>query len=168
MENKAELPAASSVPQAPAASVSEIPVTYTTPAVALGAVREEFLHWSEKLTDTSFQLSVALIAANWAVFGSVARVLENSWAKASLFLVVLSLGISLGGAKWMSEMLRHRYEYAEGDPIRWKQEHEASAGVRVAWPFTDNIELLGRVLRECKTWLPIVSGVLFLLGLINL
>jgi hypothetical protein len=168
MENEVDVITAQSVPQAPSASVSEIPVTYSTPAVALEAVREDFLHWSEKLTDTSFQLSVALIAANWSVFGSLARVLENSWAKASLSLVVLGLGISLGGAKWMSEMLRHRYEYAEGDPVRWKREHAASAGRRVSWPFTDDIEFLGRFLRESKTWLPIGGGVLFLIGLARL
>jgi hypothetical protein len=134
--------------------------------VALEAVRSDFNYWSEKLTDTSLQLSFAVIAANWAVFGSVNKVLENDWAKYSLFLVLLSLGISLAGSKWMSELHRVRYEYAESDPARWEREFTASVGRRVAWPFTDDIERLGRILRLCKTWLPLGGGVLFLAALI--
>jgi hypothetical protein len=151
-----------------AADISEVPVTYKTPADALEAVRADFLYWSGKLTDTSFELSLALIAANWAVFGSVTQVLENGWAKASLFFVVLSLGINLAGSKWMSEMLRHRYEYAESGPSRWAEEFKENHGKRVSWPFTDNMEFLGRLLRECKTWLPLLSGILFLIGLVSL
>ena len=139
---------------------------YRTSEEALRAVGAEFSHWSEKLTDTSFQLSVALIAANWTVFGSVNRVLENSWAKASLSLVVLSLGISLLGAKWMSEAHRKCYEYAEGNLEQWAAEFRESIGKRVAWPYTENIEFIGRVLRECKTWLPVGSGTLFLVALV--
>lgn len=151
-----------------AADISEVPVAYKTPADALEAVRADFLYWSGKLTDTSFELSLALIAANWAVFGSVTQVLENEWAKASLFFVVLSLGFNLAGSKWMSEMLRHRYEYAESSPSRWAEEFKENRGKRVSWPFTDNMEFLGRLLRECKTWLPLLSGILFLIGLVSL
>jgi hypothetical protein len=139
---------------------------YATSADALRAVGGEFNHWSEKLTDTSFQLSIALIAANWTVFGSVARVLENNWAKGSLFLVLLGLGVSLIGAKWMSEAHRRLYERAEGNLIQWEADFRNSIGKRVAWPFTDTIELWGRVLRECKVWMPLAGGALFLVGLV--
>jgi hypothetical protein len=139
---------------------------YETSADALRAVGGEFNHWSEKLTDTSFQLSIALIAANWTVFGSVARVLENSWAKGSLFLVVLGLGVSLIGAKWMSEAHRRLYERAEGNLIQWEAEFRNSIGKRVAWPYTDTIEFWGRDLRECKVWMPLGGGALFLVGLV--
>ena len=140
---------------------------YATSAEALKAVGAEFGYWSEKLTDTSFQLSIALIAANWAAFGSVTRVLENGWAKASLALVILGLGVSLVGAKWMSEAHRRCYENAEGNLGQWEADFMASIGQRIAWPYTDNIELAGRILRECKMWLPIGSGVLFLVGLVS-
>ena len=154
------------LPAASTGAAAGTPYTYATPAAALEAVHGDFVYWSEKLTDTSLQLSFAVIAANWAVFGSVNRVLGNGWAKYSLFLVLLSLGISLAGSKFMSEMHRECYEYAESDLDRWKSEFDDSIGKRIAWPFTKTIERLGRVLRECKTWLPIGGGVLFLLALI--
>lgn len=171
MSNAAQGPAAASpppvvLPPAAGADVSPLPVTYESPSEALEAVRSDFLYWSEKLTDTSLQLSFAVIAANWAVFGSVDRVLGNAWAKYSLFLVLLSLGISLAGSKLMSEMHRSRYEHAEGDPERWKKEFRDVMGKRDPWPFTHGIEFLGRVLRECKTWLPLAGGLLFLIALV--
>ncbi len=33
------------------------------------------------------------------------------------------------------------------------------------WPFSSMIERLGRLLRECKTWLPLTGGTTFLVAL---
>jgi hypothetical protein len=119
------------------------------------------------LTDTSFQLSLALIAANWAVFGSVRDLLKNSWAKASILLVILSLTLNLLGAKWMGELHRRQIDYAAEDPTRWEQECAAASARRAPWPFTTKIEHTGRVLREVRTWLPFGAGVAFAVAVIG-
>jgi hypothetical protein len=129
-------------------------------------VREDYHYWTGKLTDCSFQLSIAVIAANWAVFGKVSEVLKNDWSRISIALVVLGLGISLIGAKMMGESLRRRIEYAEANPGQWRTEFQKTHGLNDPWPFTKIMERDGRILRECKTWLPIAGGLFFLLALV--
>jgi hypothetical protein len=68
---------------------------YKTPRDALKTIRDDFSYWTGKVTETSFALSLAVIAANWAVFGSVNKLLNNIWAELSIAVVILSLGISL-------------------------------------------------------------------------
>jgi hypothetical protein len=138
---------------------------YASSAEGLGAVRDDFLYWTGKLTDSSFEFSLALIGANWAAFGSVQKLLTNGWARASLALVIASLALSLVGARLMGELHRHRVAYAGADPDRWERECAAALGRTDPWPFTKGIERLGQCLREVKTWLPLVAGALFLLGL---
>jgi hypothetical protein len=140
---------------------------YASPREALSAVQGDYLYWTGKLTDSSFQLSLAVIAANWAVFGSVRGILANAWARSSLFLVLLSLAAGVLGAKWMSELHRKRVEYAEQDLDRWDREHAAALARRDPWPFTRMIELLGRWTRELKTWLPLAAGIAFIVALLT-
>jgi hypothetical protein len=158
-------PASDQGASAPGATSSSA-VLYEDPAAAARAVQADYLYWSGRLTDTSFQLSIALIGANWAVFSTTRDVLANPWARASIAAVVLSLGISLFGAKVMSELHRERLLYAENDPLRWRGEFDESHGRAVPWPFTSDIESLGYLLRWCKTWLPLGGGILFLAGVI--
>jgi hypothetical protein len=138
---------------------------YASPGEGIRAVRDEFLYWSARVTETSFHLSLAVIAANWAVFGSLQRILANPWSKLSLALVIIGLASSLAGAKWMSELHLHRFDYASSDPGRWNREARDALGRRDPWPFTPAIERLGRILRESKTWLPLLAGLAFLLAL---
>ena len=65
--------------------------------------------------ETSFALSLAVIGANWAVFGSVSKLLSNIWAELSIATVILSLGISLIGYWYLGGQLRVRIAYAEQD-----------------------------------------------------
>ena len=88
-------------------------------------------------------------------------------AKASIFLVLLELGISVAGAKTMGELHRKRIDYAESDSPRWTKEFINTLGQRDPWPFTREIECLGRCLREFKTWLPIAGGAAFVIGLVT-
>jgi len=44
---------------------------YASASDGLKQVRDDFLYWTGRLTDSSFQLSFALIAGNWAAFGSL-------------------------------------------------------------------------------------------------
>lgn len=138
---------------------------YASPELALKAVTDDFLYWSGKLTDSSFQLSVAMIGANWAVFGS--KILDNTWADLSVFAVLLSLGLNLLVTRLMTKLHRAQVGYAESDPARWRDEFARNTGKDSPYPFTKGIEDVGRVARELKTWLPMVSAFFFLLGVIK-
>lgn len=150
----------------PVASGSATGALYESAHEALEAVREDYSYWSGRLTDTSLQLSYAVIAANWAVFGSVDKIMKNPWSKLSVVLVVVGLGLGVAGAKWISELLRGRLDYAETDNMRWNAEFQETAGKRDPWPFTGTIEFLGRAMREAKTWLPLAAGGSFLAALL--
>src|SRR5437867_415783 len=143
----------------PAGDLREL-LTYESPGAALRAVRDDFQYWSGRITDHSFQLALAVIAANWAVFGSVEGILKSLWARWSILSVLLCLAINLVGARWMSELHRARFAYAESDQERWRKDLELTKGKVDPWPFTHGIENLGAFMRESKTWLPIIGGVL--------
>jgi hypothetical protein len=138
---------------------------YRSPHDALKAVREDYLYWTGKLTETSLQFAFAVLAANWAVFGSVDAILNNLWSKLSVSLVVFGLGLGVAGAKWMGELHRKRIDYAESDNSRWKKEFDDTMGKRDPWPFTTGIESLASWMREAKTWLPLLAGVFFLIAI---
>ena len=138
---------------------------YSSPAEAQKQVHEDYLYWTAKLTDSSFQLSFALIAGNWAAFGSVQKIMSNNWAKASLILVILLLGVNLIGAYVLGQMHSRRLNYANDDPVRWVDEYKRCSG-RNPRPFTGAIVDLGLLLRRAKTFLPLASGACFLIALI--
>src|ERR1035437_7007423 len=94
-------PAQSEGPTAPLAVLSTAEDLYKSPSDALKAVHKDYLYWTGKLSDTSLQLSYALIAANWAAFGSVNGILASFWSKLSVALVIIALGVSVAGAKWV-------------------------------------------------------------------
>ncbi|GAB6194926.1 hypothetical protein [Lysobacter xanthus] len=134
---------------------------------ALIAVEEGYNYWSGRLTESSFHLSVAVIAANWACFENAQGIRQNSWAVFSIALVFLSLFISLVGAKRMSEAHFERYIECENDPSRWDAEHTQFSNARHPWPFTVEIELTGWFLRVAKTWLPVASAVALLVAVLS-
>ncbi len=171
-------PRIQAVGKAPADDTAAQPVTpanhetnagvlaYETSGAAKKTLVQDYQYWSGRITDTSFQLSLALLGANWAVFGTVSGILQNPWARLSILSVVLCLGINLVGARFMSELHRRRFDYAERDSARWQQEFEQTKDHLNPWPFTRRIEMLGRALREAKTWLPVLGAGLFALGLL--
>jgi hypothetical protein len=155
-------PSSPVVPQVPASTVE---ILYPSASDALKAVRDDYLYWTGRLTDTSLQLAFAVIAANWAVFGS--QIFAKFWSKLSVGLVIVSLVFGLAGAKWMGELHRKRIEYAETDPSRWQAEFRDTAGKFNPWPFTRKIEWVGRRMRSAKTWLPLIAGISFLVALVR-
>jgi hypothetical protein len=140
---------------------------YASSSEALKAVREDFLYWTGKLTETSFQLSFGVLASNWAVFGSVDAILRNVWSQLSIFLVLASLAKSVLGAKRMGELHLKQCAYAATDPSRWNAEFEEKAHKMDPWPFTKEIESTGRLLRNARAWLPTLAGLLFVIALLR-
>ena len=140
---------------------------YSTPAEAAKAVLDDYHYWTGKLTDSSFELSVAVIAANWAVFASLDQLLANGWSKWSIGAVVFGLAVNLLGVKWLGELHRARIDYAESDLTRWEKEFGQTAGQSDPWPSTPKILRVARALRECRTWLPLLGGALFIIALFN-
>ena len=138
---------------------------YEDEAEALKTVHERYHYWTEKLTNSSFELSLSVIATNWAIFGSVQGILTNCWAKYSMAVVLFSLMLNLIGTKFMSEWLCKQVDLAEADPKGWTNQYQKSLGTSGPWPFTKRIITLGNCLREAKTWLPIVSVVILIIGL---
>jgi len=79
---------------------------------------------------------------------------------------MLSFGVSVLGAKWMSELHRRQIDHAEEDLRRWEKEFEAALDRRNPWPFTREIEYVGRCMRELKMLLTLGSGVAFVVALL--
>jgi len=139
---------------------------YADPHAALKAVHQDYLYWTGKLTESSFQMSVALIGANWAVFGSLDRVLENVWSQVSIAVTIVGLGASLIGTMLMGEMHRFRVQYAEENPDRWSEEFKDTAGKIDPWPFTSAIEKLGSIIRWIRWLSPVIGGAFFIGALV--
>ena len=141
---------------------------HESPRKALEKVGFYFEGWTTKLTETSVQMCYALIGANWVVFGSVGNILRSNYAKASLLFVMLTLGINVVGAWFMSESLRRRFEWAEGHDNEWTAEFNKAKGKRVAFPFTRAQERLPFWLRQVKASLPLSSAILLIIGAVNI
>lgn len=138
---------------------------YENEGDGLTKVHERYHYWTEKLTNSSFELSLSVIAANWAIFGSVQGILTDSWAKYSMAVVLIGLILNLIGTKLMSEWLCKQVNWAEANPESWSNQYKKSLGTSDPWPFTKEIDTLGWYLRQVKTWLPIISVVLLIIGL---
>jgi hypothetical protein len=134
---------------------------YSNPQEAVRSVNDGYSYWTGKLTEASFALSLAVIGANWAVFGSVDRILGNWLAEFSIAAAILNLAISLIGSERLGELLRRRINYAEENHPRWQNEFNQSVGQATPWPFTQTIDDVAKVSRYAKVALPIIGGVLF-------
>ena len=134
---------------------------YETPRDALKSVRDDFSYWTGKITKTSYGLSIAIIGANWAVFGSANKLLINVWAELSIAAVIATLGISLIGYWYLGGQLRKRIAYAEEDAVRWSDEFTHNSGQATDWPITERIVRLAAIFRFVRTFLPVIGGVLF-------
>jgi hypothetical protein len=146
-------------------SLDKQPWLYENPAAALKAVHERYYYWSSKLTDSSYTLSLAVIGANWAVFGSVDNVLHNLMSQLSLTMVIAALGINLFGIKQLSEAHDEQVGYGETHRVDWSKKFYDTMAKDDPWPYTQKIVRLAKFLRWCRTWLPLVGGLFFLLAL---
>ena len=137
---------------------------YDSPQAALQSIRDDYFYWTSKLTESSFALSLAVIGANWAVFGSADKVLNNICAEISIALVISSLVISLIANGWLGRLLRQRVDYAEGNMTRWQKEFNENAGQSTHWPSTKTIDNSAKFFRLAKIFLPVFGGAFFLIA----
>lgn len=141
---------------------------YVTAAEGQRQLESEYIYWTGKITDHSFQASIALIAANWAVHsGANSSVISNGWAVASIVVALLAILTSLGGALWMARLHYDIFYEAERDKTRWQKRWEASERIESEWPYSDCIKTSGKWLARCKVWLPLSSGLLFVIGAVS-
>jgi hypothetical protein len=138
---------------------------YRTPSDAVREVQTSYRTWTGQLTQRSYELSTAVIVANWATFGSINPLLSNTWAKASIGVVVGGLVVTIFGTWLMSEWLKDRIDYAEGNLGRWADEFEQYKTKKHPWPFTHTIEMVGAGLRITKTFIPLLGGIFYICAL---
>jgi hypothetical protein len=131
---------------------------YESPRDALKSISDGYSYWTSKLTESSFALSLAVIGANWAVFGSFDKVRNNIWAGLSIAAVLLTLVISLIGHWYLGEQLRKRIEHAEEDAARWQEEFNENADKSTPWPSTKWIDNWAWVFRLAKMSLQMLGG----------
>lgn len=151
-------------PDAISSGIPSKSALYSTPEEALKKVTEEFGYWTGRLTETSLQMCYSLIAADWLIFGSVSGILHSIWAKLSLLSVLLALGCNVIGAWVLSERMKARIGYGEADRTRWAKEFEEASGKNVAWPFTDDMEVIGMLTRRLKATCTLLGGIFLIVG----
>ncbi|MFT3783533.1 MAG: hypothetical protein QM790_16085 [Nibricoccus sp.] len=139
---------------------------FETPAAALRDVRDLYNKWTANLTQRSFELSVGVIAANWAVLGKEAFN-SSFWAKLSIVIVFSGLALTLFGTWHMARLLDYRVKNAEKNPANWKKGFDDSKGKVDPWPYTQKIEDLGSTLRLLKTFAPLLGGLFFVIAVIQ-
>jgi len=137
---------------------------YDSARDALKSIRDDYSYWTSKLTESSFALSLAVIGANWAVFGSFDKVRNNIWAELSIAAVILTLVISLIGHWYLGGLLRKRIAYAEQDAARWQKEFNENAGKSTPWPSTPAIDNWANAFRFAKMSLPVLGGAFFVIA----
>lgn len=138
---------------------------YESPATALKGLVDSYYYWGEKLTDSSFALSLAVIGANWAVFGSIDQIRGNIWSELSIASILASLAINLIGMKRLAEAHLKQIEYAEANAARWKTEFDKARNTSCPWPSTKQIDRWARNLRTSRTFFPLLGGALFITAL---
>lgn len=140
---------------------------YESPKDGLLSIGHDYYYWSTRLTDSSWQMCLAVVAGNWAAYGSLSGVMQSFFAIWSLGLIFFSLAFALAASLAMSEMHRRLHYSAEADWDAWTAKHAAyTAGTNPhdPWPSTRPIEVFGVVARILKTTVPLISGAVLIVG----
>ena len=126
---------------------------------------DRFNDWASALTARSIQASFAIIAANWAVYGSEQAILANPLSKWSLTIAMVFLGLNVTATWWMAVLYGRRVNHAQEDKDRWETEYIQVANRQAPWPYTKLIEGLGGWMRVANALVPLVAGSLFIASL---
>jgi hypothetical protein len=135
---------------------------FKSAADATSELHDHFGAWTGGLGKYGLQVVFALMAANWALHGSDASLLHNTWARSSMVVAVLYLGLLLLSMGFMVLLSWQRREYADEDKKRWAAEFKKSADGPSPWPYTETIERLGNVMAVLHVLGPLLSGTLLL------
>lgn len=128
-------------------------------------VFDNFKNWTSALTARSIQASFAIIAANWAVYGSQQAILANALSKWSLTITLVFLGLNVTATWWMTLLYRRRINFSQADKDRWERQYTQVANRQDPWPYTKLIERLGECMGVAKAFVPLVAGGLFIASL---
>ena len=123
-----------------------------------------FNAWSAGVSTYGVQTSYAIIAANWAVYGSADKILSNKLAVLSMIIIILFLGINLLCIGWVTKLYEDRCYYANDNKDRWKEEYDNRENLP-AWPYTIFMERLGDFKHLLNIFAPVVAGVIFIVSL---
>jgi len=133
-----------------------------TAADGFKALRTDYHYWTERLTSVSFQIWLALVAANWAVFGSVDHIINNVSSKFSIFVVTTGVAADVVCAWRMGELHRREIDKANADLSTWERRwKDGWNNPKERWPFTRNIERTGAGFRVAKVFLMALAWALF-------
>lgn len=118
------------------------------------------LEWDKRTYDASLALNAGVVAAVWAIWGSVRAIQHNGWAVAALCIVGLGLLSNLVMAFILTELHRRRGDYAASDADRWyrlAQRFEAGTDPDDPFPFTVTIQRTKNGFRVIRLVLPILG-----------
>lgn len=150
--------------ESPVVQATELAGTYESSRDAMKEIEDAFNYWSGQISATSLQLCYAVVAANWVIFGSINKIIHSQWAIWSLTTVLLALAFNLVVAYGLAEWMRCRFGYAESDRKRWEAEFQREKNGPSKWPYTKHIERVSIAIRLVKVVLPLVSGILLIIG----
>lgn len=118
------------------------------------------LEWDKRTYEASLALNAGVVAAVWAIWGSVQAIQHNGWAVAALCIVGLGLLSNLVMAFLLTELHRRRGDYAASDADRWyrlAQRFEAGTDPEDPFPFTVTIQRTKNSFRAIRLVLPVLG-----------
>ncbi len=137
---------------------------YKSPAEGLRALQADYLRWTSRITDISFQCCLALIAANWALHSGKGELLKNAWATWSVSLALGAVLLSLLGAFVLATGTYNAFYEASKDPGNWRSRWDPSERIPSEWPYTSGLIKTALFFTHLKVWVPIISGACFVFG----
>jgi hypothetical protein len=138
---------------------------FNSPGDGAKELQEGFNAWCSILTKHSIEATLAIIAANWAVYGNTEVILDNIWSKWSLIVAVTFLGLNLVGTGWMTFLYNKHRRYADENKIRWKNLYEEADNKTTPWPYTHLIQAVGSISRFLKVIMPFMATTFFIVSL---
>ncbi|MBS1581772.1 MAG: hypothetical protein JST66_06175, partial [Bacteroidetes bacterium] len=118
------------------------------------------LEWDKRTYEASLALNVGVVAAVWAIWGSVRAIQHNGWAVAALCIVGFGLLINLVMAFFLTELHRRRGDYAASNAEEWArlaQRFEAKTDPNDPFPFTVTIQRTKNGFRAIRVVLPVLG-----------
>lgn len=145
--------------------MTEPPSRFENSGKAIVEVQEAFNDWSNILRKHSTEAMYAVIAANWATYGSAKAILATDLAKLSMAAAISFLGLQIIGSWFMVRLHHTRLHFAEANHSLWEEEFHKTKDTNDPWPYTFRIEHLGVAMRWTRLILPITAASLFVLSL---